>query len=557
MLNSNLEIKLLSSLEKVFADEYPSGTLLDHGSMLNNEVYSFQVAYHWDGVIERNVKIQLCSAISSSVSIKQVGLVPSEMPCYWDHDDHILRTVPGLYPDILLPVEDNGITLLPGQWRAIWVTVDLRSSTSTASGSYPIEITFVNSEGTALGTAVFKINILKASLPAQKLIHTEWFHADCISSYYSVEVFSDEHWKRIAQFIDTAVQHGINMILTPIFTPPLDTAIGGERPTVQLVDVYKNKDTYTFGFDKLRKWVDLCREHGVEYFEFSHLFTQWGAKHAPKIMAVVNGELKHIFGWDTDAGGEEYKSFLMQFLPELLGFIEDNGLKQCSYFHVSDEPRMEHLPQYISASSLLNALLKDYPVIDALSDYEFYESGAVKHPIPATNHIEAFLEHKVSDLWTYYCCVQYKEVSNRFFNMPSARNRILGLQLYKFNIKGFLHWGFNFWYSQYSLFPIDPFRVTDAACGFPSGDAFVVYPGKAGPLVSLRLKVFYEALQDLRALELLEQHIGRDAVLEMLEKGLSSPITFDEYPREARWLLSKREEINGLIESATAAETKF
>lgn len=62
--------------------------------------------------------------------------------------------------------------------------------------------------------------------------------------------------------------------------------------------------------------------------------------------------------------------------------------------------------------------------------------------------------------------------------MPSARNRILGALLYKYNAVGFLQWGYNFWYSQFSKHEIDPFTVTDAGKAFPSGDAFVVYPGE-------------------------------------------------------------------------------
>ena len=344
-------------------------------------------------------------------------------------------------------------------------------------------------------------------------------------------MFSEAHWEIIEQFVKTAADHGINMILTPIFTPPLDTEVGGERPTVQLVDVEKSGSTYSFGFDKLKRWIDMCRANGIEYFEFSHLFTQWGAKHAPKIVAKENGELKRIFGWDTDATSEEYKNFMDQFLPELVRFIEDNGLKEFSYFHVSDEPRLDDLESYKSASEIIKKHLEGFLIIDALSNYEFYEKGLVANPIPASNHIEPFLENKVPNLWTYYCCSQYKEVANRFFNMPSARNRILGIQLYKFDIVGFLQWGYNFWYSQYSRYPIDPFRVTDAGHAFPSGDAFAVYPGEDGqPLESLRLEVFYEALQDLRALKLLEELIGRDAVMKMLEEDVAEPIALSAIP---------------------------
>jgi hypothetical protein len=63
-------------------------------------------------------------------------------------------------------------------------------------------------------------------------------------------------------------------------------------------------------------------------------------------------------------------------------------------------------------------------------------------------------------------------------------------------------------------------------------------------LESLRLEVFYEALQDLRAVELLQTLIGRDAVLNLLEEVLEHPITFSQYPKDAEWILLKREQIN-------------
>ncbi len=545
METGKLKIVQLSSLAKVFADEAPTEFMQNKGSMLCNEVYSYQLAYNWSGLLKKNVKIHIKSQLLPWITVRAVGLIPSEMPCYGDHDENILRTTPGLYPDSLLPISDEGITLLPSQWRSLWVTIDPAGQAN--ADIHKIEISFCEDTGEELGSIQFSMNLLNDSLPKQKLIHTEWFHADCLSTYYGVEVFSEEHWRLIESFIRTAVEHGINMILTPLFTPPLDTSIGGERPTTQLVDVEISDNTYRFNFDKLKRWVDLCRSIGVEYFEFSHFFTQWGAKHAPKVMALENGTLKRIFGWETDSGGEEYKLFLSRFLPELINFVKQNNLKKAIFFHVSDEPHMEHLESYINASSIISEYVKDYPVIDALSDYKIYETGAVKTPIPGLDHINPFLEHKVPNLWTYYCCVQYKEVANRFFNMPSSRNRILGMQLYKFNIVGFLHWGYNFWNSQLSRYTIDPFKVTDAGYAFPSGDAFLVYPGTDGPIESLRLEVFYEALQDLRALELLESYIGRDAVIALIESGLEHPITFTEYPKNAEWLISKREEINKKI----------
>ena len=132
--------------------------------------------------------------------------------------------------------------------------------------------------------------------------------------------------------------------------------------------------------------------------------------------------------------------------------------------------------------------------------------------------------------------------------MPSLRNRVLGVIMYKFNIKGFLQWGYNFYNTQYSIESIDPYKVTDAGGAFPSGDSFAVYPAPDGKAVpSLRIKVFYDAFQDLAALRLLENKIGREGVLELIEKDLQKPLTFREYPHDEKWLLDLRERINSLI----------
>lgn len=541
-INESVETRCLSSLAKVFPDEYPKDASVQKGSALWGETYAFQVAYRLKGNRPINVKVEVQSDWSAGIQIRSVGLVPSEFPIYQDHDGGVLRDTPGLYPDPLYPIEEGEITAFPNQWRSVWVSVDVTDRMQM--GVHPIQLVFKTKNGSKIAEETFELEVVPVELPEQQLIHTQWLHTDCLADQYDVAVFSERHWELIDQYVETAAAHGVNMILTPLFTPPLDTEVGSERPTVQLVDVEKVGNDYHFSFDRLSRWIECCTKRGVVYFEMAHFFTQWGAHHAPKIVAEVDGAEEKIFGWETDASGDDYKGFLSQFLPALVDFIQTNQIDERLYFHVSDEPNMAHLASYQNASDIIRLYLGDFPVIDALSDYAFYEKGLVKNPIPATNHIEPFLEHDVPDLWTYYCCAQYQEVSNRFFSFPSARNRMIGMQLYKHDIKGFLQWGYNFWFSQLSRGTIDPFRNTDAGYGFPSGDAFMVYPGKDGPIESLRLEVFYEALQDMRALQLLEQKVGKEQVVSMIESGLEEPLTFKRYPLDGEWLLEMRKKIN-------------
>ena len=60
--------------------------------------------------------------------------------------------------------------------------------------------------------------------------------------------------------------------------------------------------------------------------------------------------------------------------------------------------------------------------------------------------------------------------------------------------------------------------------------------------------MLYDGFEDLRALRLLESLIGREKVLEFIDKDLFKPLTFMEYPHENDWLLETREKINHMIE---------
>jgi len=555
-----IETRLLSSLVKVFPDEAPQDPELTQATALRDERYSFQLAFC---AVEGNrfprFACEVESPLAKYVQVRLVENVPSEMPCRSDRDDYVLRDTPGLYPDILsdFPVK-TGLRPRAGIWTSLWITVDTRGKAKP--GRYPITVVLHNVDGSVQPSAekevlreTFMLEILDAYLSDKAPIVTRWFHCDCISEYHKTPVFSRRFNTLMTRYIRMAADYGCNMILTPLFTPPLDTAVGGERLTVQLIRVEKTADGYCFGFEKLKWFVDVCLKNGIEYFEISHLFTQWGAAHAPKIIATVDGKEQQIFGWDTDSHGPEYESFLGQLLDELMVFIHENGLEHRVYFHVSDEPNAGNAESYAKAAALVRAHVGDMPIIDALSDYLFYEKGYVKTPIPANNHVMPFIAHNVPNLWTYYCCGQYQNnVSNAFFNMPSARTRVLGVQMYKYNIVGFLHWGYNFYHSALSLRNIDPYRVTDADGAFPSGDAYVVYPGEDGPIPSLRLAVFYEGLQDMRALAALEERVGREKTMEILEADID-PITFEQYPHGAQWLLQLRERVNRALAEAAKA----
>lgn len=535
-----LQVKQISSLSKVYLDGKGEFFEIKKAKVLKGERFSYQIAYKSDERFTSTVKIE--SELEKYITVRAVGNVPSELPCYPDKTLYAERTEPGLFPDVLFPVKESHF-IKPSNWFGLWITVELPKEVE--AGKYDIKVKLYKDDE-ELSSNKLTLTVINAVLPEQTLINTEWFHADCIADYFNVPVFSEEHWTYIESFMEAFIKCGNNMILTPVFTPPLDTDIGGERTTVQLVDVKKENGAYSFNFDKFRRWVDLARKVGIKYFEISHLFSQWGAFAAPKVMAEVDGEYKRIFGWETEAAGEEYSAFLHAFLPELINVIEELGIKDVTVFHVSDEPSEEQIESYTKAKNVIEDILKDFTIIDALSDYEFFEKGFIKQPIPATSSIEEFIEKGFENRWTYYCCGQGEDLSNRFFGMPLSATRILGTQLYIHEIKGFLQWGFNFYNSAKSLRHLSPYEVTDADCAFPSGDSFLVYPYDNGAIMSVRGEVIFESLQDMRAMQLLESLVGREKIIKKLDKKFGD-IKFRFYPRGTEATLAIRETINDMI----------
>ena len=538
------QFKLLSSLEKVFF-EMPETEEYVKGSMLKNEIFSFQMAafatLRGYGLIP--CKVQIESALKPYIQMYQVGYVPSILPAiHFLSDDEYLTKTPGMLPDPMERVKDGQIYLCSDQARAIWFAVEPQGQ---ITGTHPIHIKIYDSEDKLLDEKCFTLTVLDAELPKQRIPLTNWFHGDCLAQLHHVEVMSEEYFSVVEKYLETYVKFGHTMILTPVFTPPLDTAVGAERPTNQLVGVTVDKGSYRFDFSLLKRWIELCRSKGVTYFEISHLFTQWGAKHAPKVMATVDGEYKKIFGWETDALGEEYRAFLNAFLPELVAFLKAEGIWEQSFFHVSDEPHQEDEEQYLAVKQILLPYIPAERIMDALSDYSFYEKGIVQTPIVSSTSMDTFMDHGAEGLWTYYCVGQREAVSNRFMALPAYRNRVLGIQLYKNNIRGFLQWGYNFWYTQFSKAVVNPYADTCCGGAYPSGDAFIVYPldAEGNVVCSTRLYVFNEGLQDMRALQLLEQLTDRQTVEDMLIKY----VRFDTFPRGAKFLLRLRRQINEKI----------
>lgn len=541
---------LCDSLEKVFPDEAPRALTTSIPLVgFRGETASFQIAvrppYMADAVRLGGVRVELALPDGVTADVSSVDLVPVDLPAFENADEHYLRTAPGLFPDLLRPVGNATIAPVPGQWRSAWV--DLRIGGSALSGHHEVGVILrAVQSGEEIAEWSLMLHTPVGDLPPLDIPHTEWFHCDALADYYGYEVFGEDHWASIDDFLGSATRAEINAVLTPVWTPPLDTEVGAVRTPTQLVRVRDvGQEQYAFDFDLLRRWIGLCRDHGIRYLEIAHLFSQWGAKATPAIYVTIEGVEEHRFGWHVAATDPRYRTFLEQFLPALLEVLDEEWDPECVFFHVSDEPTDEQVETYAAARAVVADLLDGRQMLDAISDYSLYESGLVPIPVVANDHADAFLDAGVDPMWLYYCVAQNRLVANRFISLPSARNRVMGAQLFCSGASGFLHWGFNFYNSSLSRTHIDPFQDTCAGAGFPGGDPFLVYPGPDGVAwESIRHRVVAEAFVDHRVLQVIRDTHGMDAARDLADQD--GALTLSEYSYDAdhyRRMLAKAAEL--------------
>ncbi|HHV45027.1 MAG TPA: DUF4091 domain-containing protein [Firmicutes bacterium] len=520
---------IASSFERVYRNSYPKPNRYCRLDLGQGDRGSFQACIRNGTLTSRTVDVE-CSSDVLDVKVRRVGYVPvphlnTETPL--DQLDG-LGQIPGFVPDPLF--WDLTGSLEPEETRSFWVTV--KTPRDCSPGVYSLVFRFRLDDGEEY-TVEACVVVHPVTLEKRKDFPvTHWFYTDALCDWYGVNPFDEGFWRIVKPYIEDLVEHGTNVLHTPLFTPPTD---GVKRPT-QLLAIRRDGDRYEFDWSQVKRWVDLARTCGVEYFEWPHLFSQWGVTNAIRIYENYDGQYEDRLLWppETGADSEVYRNFLSQFLPAFKAFLDAEGLVDSSFFHLSDEPHgEEHLANYRKARAILKELAPWMKVMDAVSEVAFAESGLTDMPVASILTSLEFY-HRGIPRWDYFCCVPRGNFLNRLVDTPLAKIRGAGWLFYRFESRGFLHWGYNYWYKRATTQLIDPYTVLSAHAwpNWPYGDTFVVYPGSDGPISSLRWEVFGESLNDYALLQTLGIPVDSPQL-----RGFKG---YDDYPKDGQWYQQTR-----------------
>jgi len=433
----------------------------------------------------------------SNISLNFVGSIPLSRNTPSTPQEELERLAPFYAPDPILDVES--IDIKAGETQPCYFSIYIPKDSKP--GEYEGEIIVTSKEDKA--TLKVNLKVFPVTLPDKRnLFVTNWFSLENIAKAYNVSLWSEDFWKIFEKWIKFMAEHRQN-----VFWVPLET-----------ISVSFEEGNYIFNFSIFDRYVEILNKYGADRIEITHVasFKQWGRKE----ISLRNFKVKY----DGKEKEEEGSKVIPLLLPVLEKHLEEKGWIDKTVIHIADEPTENGIDSWIEISKLVHKYAPRLKRIDAIETTGFNDNLEIW--VPTLHHFNDWIEEyeeamkEGKEVWFYTCLNPKNRYPNRFLDYPLIKTRILHWINYAYNLKGFLHWGFNFWSE-------DPFG--EPSKRLPPGDTHIAYPGREGPISSLRLEAMRDGIEDYELLKLLEEKIRR--IKEELGFG-SSKLQFERRPLE-------------------------
>lgn len=463
---------------------------------------------------------------SDQVTWNFVGYIP--MPKNTPRSEGMrIREAPCDMPDPLLA--DRAMDLPPDTTQPIWLTVYVPKD--APSGTYRGQVRLEAEDWQAVVPII--LEVYNFTLPDDRHLRmTNWFNLNNIARAHRVDQWSEDFWAVLARYARNMAEHRQNVVLVPW----------------SLVNIYREPDgSLSFDFARFDRYVRLFMDAGVVgQLEISHVGSGekgWGT---PVVLSEVTATDRQT-GKRIRLSPEEG---LRPLLAALENHLAEQGWLERSMIHVADEPILNNIDSWKRAAAFVREAAPRIRRIEAIETIAL--EGFLEVWVPQLSHFERWREayearRKHGEFWYYICVNPHGSIyPNRFLDYPLSAVRVLHWINFAENLKGYLHWGWNFWGEN----PFGP--PTDR---LPPGDTHIVYPGPDGPLNSIRWEIQRESVEDFEYLHLLavkltelKRKLGAKATwlepcrlpLELARKVVPSIVTFERDPAK---IMAVREEV--------------
>ncbi|MDH7570570.1 MAG: DUF4091 domain-containing protein, partial [Armatimonadota bacterium] len=410
------------------------------------------------------------------------GFVPLEHNSPGTPDSELVRKAPCRVPDVLLA--DRQRDLPPGEAQPVWLAVDVPRD--AVPGEYRGAVSVV--AGEARVRLSVHVHVYDFELPQQRhLWVTNWFSLSAIARAHRVELWSEPFWEVLQRYARAMAEHRQNVVLVPLDLVEVTREAGGKL---------------AFDFSRFDRFVRVFQQAGAgERLELGHVASHGeGGWSSREILFRPVRALDQGSGQRVALGAEEG---LAPLLRALEAHLRERGWLERALIHIADEPAPHNLEAWRRASEFVHRHAPNIPRIDAIEATGFH--GALEVWVPKLSHLNTWYatyrdaQRAGAEMWFYTCCHPTGFYPNRFLDYSLLKTRVLHWLNFAYDLPGYLHWGLNFWGE-------DPFGAPRP--NLPPGDTHICYPGREGPLSSLRWEAMREGIEDFELLRLLAERTG-------------------------------------------------
>jgi len=480
------------------------------------------------------VDLSLESNTLSNVKVGYVGYVSvgRNTP---NHSRDKLSPISGLYPDPIL--ENESIDLMANETQPIWVTIEIPLDSKPGIYEGQVKLTGeMDGQHFEINRPI-QVKVYPVTVEGTRLWVTNWYNTSPGNINHvmgvDVEPYTDDYWAFVRMLASKMAEYRQNV---SIISPLRLSEFG-----------FDENGNYTINFTNFDKTVDIFIKEGVVgRIEGGHIGTRAGGWVSDFVVFAPVIEKDTTYFKKFSIKNDTARAFYSAFIPALSKHLKKKGWEDIYMQHLMDEPTPDNVDTYIEVADFIDQLAPELKIVEACHSKDVNKTVDIWVPQLDYMHIDYdFYKERAEqgdEIWFYTCLNPKGEYANRFIELPLIKTRILHWINYRFNIPGYLHWGFNFWRGG------DPFDETTAiqlesGTILPGGDAWICYPGDRKILSSIRLEAMRDGIVDYELLSMLSKKNPEEAA----EIARQVVYRFDYYDINIKAFRQKRQRILTLL----------
>lgn len=332
-----------------------------------------------------------------------------------------------------------------------------------------------------------------------------WQDPAAVARAAKVPLWSPEHWKLLEAYTRNLADHGQKSITTSIVYDPWRSQTGFVYPSMvewRFPGKFQSGEASKFQFDFsiFDRYVEMMMKAGID--KSIQCFSMVDGPGSTSLCNIgyidtTTGKLRVC---PTRVGDPLYQQVWGAFLPAFVRHLKERGWLDRTYIGFDEKPQP-------IVNGILSVLKADAPELKVAlaGGSSSRESGTVgdltifyselAHPAVIRHLLEE--RRGVGPTTFYTCCTP--ALPNTFIYSPQWESRMLPWIAFHFGLAGYLRWAYTSW-------PTDVWRRPESR--WHSGDSFLVYPGKNGPIDSTRWELLRQGIEDYEALDMLKQRIA-------------------------------------------------